>query len=250
MGSLRGKRVVVTRAAHQAEELASLLRDRGAEVILLPIIAIAEPADSAPLQKAAARCDTFDWIIFSSANAVTSFVAELQVSPAQCRARIAAIGTATSELAEKHGFVISLVPEEFVAESLVTALANEKLEGQRILIPSAAATREVLPNQLRKLGATVDVVEAYRNIIPEDAVQRANTVFREPFPDWLTFTSSSAADNLLNLLDNGTLATVKIATIGPVTSSTVRKHGFVVAAEANPHTVAGLVAAMCGDERL
>jgi len=246
-GNLAGKRVVVTRAMDQAEELAAPLRALGAEAILLPMIAIVAAADPAPLREAAAQCDSYDWIIFSSANAVLFFAAELPVPRGSCRSRIACIGAATSEIAEKEGFTVSLVPERFVSESLLDSLGTEEIKGRRILIPSAAVTREVLPKELRRRGAVVDVVEAYRNILPADAGERAAAVFRDPYPDWATFTSASAFENLLSVMDREKLKRVRIGTIGPVTSDAVRKHGFAVGAEATPHSVAGLVHALCGE---
>ena len=245
MGSLSGQRIVVTRAIDQADELAGPLRELGGQVILLPAIAIVAPADPAPLREAAAQCDSYDWIVFSSANAVLFFAAELPLPRGNCRARIATVGAATREAAEKEGLPVSLTPEKYVAESLVEAFGDEDLRGRRVLIPSAAVTRDVLRNELRKRGAAVDVVEAYRNVPPADLGERAALVFREPYPDWATFTSSSAFENLLAVVDGDTLRRVRIATIGPITSETVRKHGFTVAAEASPHTVEGLMEAVC-----
>ncbi len=243
MGRLDGLRIVVTRAAHQAEELARPLRELGADVLLVPVIGIAPPADPAPLREAAGRVDEYDWILFTSVNAVTAFVAMLPSSPAECRIRIATVGAATHHAAEANGFAVALTPERYVAESLVEALAGEDLKGQRILIPSAAVTRDVVPAELRKLGAHVDVVEAYRNVMPSEAAERA-AAFREPYPDWVTFASSSAADNLIRLIGSEPLRKVKIATIGPITSATVRKHGLEVAAEAEIQTVEGMVRAI------
>jgi uroporphyrinogen III methyltransferase/synthase len=243
---LAGQRIVVTRAVDQAEELARPLRELGAEVVLLPTIAIIAAADSAPLREAAAQCDSYDWIIFSSANAVLFFAAELPVPRGSCRARIATVGAATRQVAEKEGFSVTLTPDKYVAESLVTAFKEEDLSGRRVLIPSAAVTRDVLPNEFRKLNATVEVVEAYRNVPPPDLAARAASIFREPYPDWATFTSSSAFENLLGVVDGESLRRVRIATIGPITSETVRNNGFIVTAEANPHAVEGLVEGICG----
>lgn len=241
-------RVVVTRAAHQAEELARPLRELGAEVILIPVIGIAAPADPGPLREAAARANEYDWIIFSSANAITAFLAELPHSPAECKAHVATVGAATRDAAEGFGFAVALTPERYVAESLVEAFAGQDINGRRILIPSAAVTRDVIPGELRKRGARVDVVEAYRNVVPPEAADRSADVFREPYPDWIAFASSSAVDNLVRLIGSEALRQVKIATIGPVTSDTVRKHGLEVAAEAAVHTVEGLVNAICEEE--
>jgi len=243
---LDGLRIVVTRAAHQAEELARPLRELGAEVILTPVIGIAPPADPAPLREATSRADEYDWILFTSANAIRAFAAELAQSPATCKASIAAVGSATRDAAEQHGFTVTLVPDRYVAESLVQSFVDKDLNGRRILIPSAAVTRDIVPAELRKCGAHVDVVEAYRNVIPPEAAERAKAVFREPYPDWVTFASSSAVNSLVRLIGPEPLRKVKIATIGPVTSATVRKHGLEVAAEAEIHTVDGIAEAVLG----
>lgn len=245
MCNLAGLRIVVTRATHQAEELASPLRDLGAEVILAPVIGIAAPADPAPLREAAAQCDEYDWIIFTSANAVTALAAELPPPHTSFRPRVAAIGSATRDAAEKNGFTVEVVPAAYVAESLVEALGMQDLTGQRILIPSAAVTRDVVPQALRKLGARVERVEAYRNVIPSGAEERVAEVFREPYPDWVSFASSSAAENTSKLALREALQKVKIATIGPITSATVRKLGLIVTAEARVHSAEGLVEAIC-----
>jgi uroporphyrinogen III methyltransferase/synthase len=239
--TLAGISIVVTRAVHQAEELAEPLRALGAEVILLPVIEIAPPADLSPLQNAAANAGEYDWIIFTSANAVAAFAAELQEPLYSRQTRVATIGAATHDVAEQYGFEVSLTPDKFVAEALVAAFGAENLEGRRILIPSAAVTREVVPRELRRRGAEVDMVEAYRNVIPEAAAARAKAIFQEPFPAWVTFASSSAVEHLLALTGAEALREVKIASIGPVTSETVRKHGLSVAAEAQEQSTAGLV---------
>ncbi|HEY1948441.1 MAG TPA: uroporphyrinogen-III synthase [Bryobacteraceae bacterium] len=242
--TLAGTSIVVTRAVHQAEELAEPLRALGADVILLPVIEIAPPADSAPLQDAAARAREYDWIVFTSANAVAAFAAELQEPLYPRRTRVATMGAATHDAAEQYGFEVSLTPDKFVAESLVAAFGAENLEGRRVLIPSAAVTRDVVPRELRRRGAVVDVVEAYRNVIPAAAPARAKVIFQEPFPTWVTFASSSAVDHLVALSGVEILQEVKIASIGPVTSETVRKHGLSVAAEAGEQSAMGLVDAI------
>lgn len=244
MSSLSGLRIVVTRAAHQAEELAAPLRKFGAEVLLAPIIGIGPPVDPDPLRKSVAQCNNYDWIVFSSANAVSAFVAELS-SPRSCTARIATVGAATRTVAEREGLAVDLVPEKYVAESLVEVLGTQDLKDKRILIPSAAVTRDVVPAALRQLGAHVEVVEAYRNVIPTGAAERVNEVFRDPLPDWVTFASSSAVENTIQLAGIEALERMKIASIGPVTTETLRRHGLHCTAEANPHNVEGLVAAIC-----
>ncbi len=245
MSSLTGLRIVVTRAAHQAEELARPLRQLGAKVILLPLIAIGPPLDPEPLRRAAAESNDYDWILFTSANAVRAFACELRSPANECRARIAAIGMATRRAAEEQGFSVSLMPADYVAEALVEAFGPEDLDSRRILIPQAAVARDVVATELRRRGARVGVVEAYRNVMPPEAAGRTREIFREPYPDWVTLASSSAAANLFRILGADALQWVNIASIGPITSDTVRKLGGSVAAEANPHTIEGLVEALC-----
>jgi len=245
MGALSGVRVVVTRAAHQAEELARPLRELGAEVILLPTIGIAPPLDPAPLRQAANRCDGYHWILFTSSNAIEAFAAELGGRAAGCKARIATVGAATRQAAERQGFAVSITPAKYVAESLLEAFQFEDMSACRVLIPSAAVTRDIVAPELRKRGAEVTVVEAYRNVVPGAAAEQARLILREPYPDWITFTSSSAIENLVRITGPEPIACVKIASIGPVTSETVRHSGLIVAAEAALHSVAGLVSALC-----
>ena len=244
MASLRGARVVVTRAAHQARDLATLLAEMGAEVILLPTIGIAPPLDPAPLRQAAAELDDYDWVIFTSANGVHAFVAEMPRPVARCKARVATIGAATREAAEQCGFTIRITPDKYVAESLVEAFHAEELSGRRLLIPSAAITRDVVATELRKRGADVTVIEAYRNVLPAETRQRAPQIFREPYPDWITFTSSSAFENLFQIVGAEPLRHANIATIGPITSATVRRGGLTVAVEAATQTVEAMVVAL------
>jgi uroporphyrinogen-III synthase len=234
-------RVVVTRAAHQAEELAAPLRAIGADVILLPVIGIAPPSDEESLRRAAHDCDGYDWIIFSSANAVEAFASQLAHLP---RARIATVGAATREAAEARGLPVTVTPDRYIAEALVQALDVEDLRDKRILIPSAAITRDVIAPALRERGASVNVVEAYRNVVPAEAEAQAAVVFREPFPDWVTFASSSAVTNLVALVGVLPLQRVKIASIGPATSATIRQQGLIPTTEASEHSVRGLVGAV------
>lgn len=238
-------RVVVTRAVHQAEELAAPLRAHGFEVILLPVIGIAPPADPKPLLEAAHNCDRYDWIIFSSVNALEAFAAHLTALP---KARIATVGPATRAAAERAHLTVTLTPENYIAEALVAGFHGEDLRGKRILIPSAAVTRDVIPPALRARGADVEAVEAYRNVIPDGAAEKARQIFREPLPDWVTFASSSAVTNLVSLVGAGILHRVRLATIGPVTSATLREHGLEPTVEAAEHSVKGLLDAVssCG----
>jgi uroporphyrinogen III methyltransferase/synthase len=243
MRTLQGLRIVVTRAAYRGEELAASLRTLGAEVILLPVIDIAPPLDPEPLRHAAVHSNHYDWIIFTSANGVAAFATQLPKRQI-CKARIATVGAATRQTAEARGFRVDITPIEYVAEALIEAFAGEDLNHRRVLIPSAAVTRDIVPRELRKRGAEVDVVEAYRNVVPQEAAEKAAGIFQEPYPDWVLFASSSAVDNLVQLITVDRLRHTRIATIGPITSKTVRKHGLSVAAEAEIHTAQGLIDAL------
>jgi uroporphyrinogen-III synthase len=198
-----------------------------------------------PLLDAARNCDSYDWILFSSVNAVEAFTSQLPKAP---RARIATVGAATRAAVERCHLPVAVTPEKYVAEAFVDALGCEDLREKRILIPSASVTRDVIAPALRERGAEVDVVEAYRNVIPKDASERAEAIFQEPFPEWVTFASSSAVTNLVRMVGVQTLKRSKLASIGPATSGTLREHGLEPAVEAVEHSIQGLVSAVssCG----
>jgi uroporphyrinogen III methyltransferase/synthase len=238
MLALSGLRIVVTRAAEQAEELAQPLRERGATTILLPTIGIAPSANPQPLAEAIKNISQYDWIVFTSANGVKA------LGKRDCRARIATVGAATRECAEREGWTVDLTPATYVAEALIEALSGEDLRGRRILIPSAAVRRDVVRDELERRGAVVNVVEAYRNVIPPEAARMAQEVFRAPWPDWITFASSSAVENLLSLVSAEVVRRSKVASIGPITSDSIRRHGLDVTVEPQTHSVPGLVEAM------
>jgi uroporphyrinogen III methyltransferase/synthase len=245
---LFGKQIVVTRAQEQAGELSGRLRSLGGDAIELPVISIQPPEDSAPLDLAIAHLADYDWLIFTSVNGVRFFLERLDHSAHDLRslkAKICAIGPATRQAIEDLHLKVDLMPDEYVAESLVAAFASEQLNGKRILLPRAALARDVIPTELSKLGARVDVVEAYRNIIPENATSRAQEILAgDERPDWITFTSSSTVDNTIAVAGRGALEGVRIASIGPVTSNTVRQHGLTVDAEAKHYTMDGLIQAL------
>ncbi len=244
---LFGKRIVVTRDRGQAAELAEPLDELGAEVILLPAIEIRPPEDPEPLDHAIARLRTYDWLIFTSVNGVRFFTERLDASARDLRAlsslKICAIGPATRAAVEALHLKVDLMPEEYVAESLVTAFTEEHLNGRRILLPRAAVARDVVPEELTRRGASVDVVEAYRTVAPAGLAEHAAEVFARK-PDWIAFGSSSAVKNLVDAAGPAPLNNVRIASIGPVTSGTVRECGLEVDAEAKPYTMEGLIAAL------
>jgi uroporphyrinogen III methyltransferase/synthase len=243
---LFGKRVIVTRDRRQAAELAEPLEALGAEALLLPLIEIREAADPAPLYQAITRLASYDWLIFTSVNGVRYFVEALDRSAGDLRslkAKICAIGPATRAAVEALHLKVDLMPEEYVAESLVKSFRDVDLNFRRVLLPRAAVARDLVPVELRRRGAAVDVVEAYRTVIPEDAAARAREILATG-ADWITFTSSSTVQNFVAAAGKEALADVKIASIGPVTSQTARDHGLEITVEASPHTTAGLIGAI------
>jgi uroporphyrinogen III methyltransferase/synthase len=245
---LFGRRIVVTRAADQAADFSERLRALGADAVELPVIALEAPADPTPLDRAIENLATYDWLIFTSVNGVRFFLERLDQSPhdlRSLRARICAIGPATRKAIEDLHLKVDLMPEEYVAEGLIQAFAAENLAGKKMLLPRAAVARDVIPIELAKLGAQVDVVEAYRNVVPLNAAVRTHKIFSaEKKPDWITFTSSSTVKNLLAITGREALEGVRIASIGPVTSATLCAHGLKVDAEAKQFTLDGLIAAI------
>jgi uroporphyrinogen III methyltransferase/synthase len=245
---LFGARIVVTRAQSQAGEMRERLESLGAEVMELPVISIEPPADPAPLDAAIARLAEYDWLIFTSANGVRFFLDRLDRSPhdlRSLRARICAIGPTTRRAIEELHLKVDLMPEKYVAESLVATFAGQDLNGRRILLPRAAVARDLIPVELARLGAAVDVVEAYRNVPPAGAAERVKALFSSARqPDWITFTSSSTVNNFVAIAGASTLAGVRIASIGPVTSATLRSHHIEPTVEAAEFTIDGLIAAI------
>jgi uroporphyrinogen III methyltransferase/synthase len=245
---LFGKRIVVTRDRRQAADLAEPLEALGAEAILLPMIEIREAADYTPLDHAIENLNSYDWLIFTSVNGVRYFVDRLDRSGRDLRAlkaEICAIGPATRAAVEALHLKVELMPEEYVAESLVKAFDGEDLNWRRILLPRAAVARDVIPMELRRRGATVDVVDAYRTVLPEDAAARARESLAAK-PDWITFTSSSTVTNFMEAAGREALAEIRIASIGPITSEAIRAQDLSVDVEASPHTIPGLVQAILG----
>ena len=243
---LRGQRVIVTRDRRQAGELTERLEELGAEAIFLPVIDIREPSFNAPIDAAIAKLETYDWIIFTSANGVRHFTERLDASRRDLRAlraRICAIGPGTKAAVEALHVKVDRIPKEFVAESMLEALAGEDLQGKHILLPRAAVARDIVPVELSRRGAIVDVVEAYRTEVPANLKEQAAAALARK-PDWITFTSSSTVTNLVAAVGAEALGGVKLASIGPITSSTLRGLGLTPHVEADPHTMEGLVAAL------
>jgi len=247
---LAGKRVLVGRARHQASALSDALRLVGAQVTEIPFIEIREPASWRPLDQAIGRLLDYDWLILTSVNGVQALFARLaklgKTEADLLHLNIAAIGPATRKLIEKHGLPVDVMPEEYVAEAVVEEL-RPQIKGKRVLLVRAKIARDVIPTELTKAGAKVDVIEAYETVLPESSRSELTKVLRDPRskPDVIVFTSSSTVRNFLDLLgkNNQALLTgTKLASIGPVTSETMRELGLSVDIEAREYTIPGLVA--------
>jgi uroporphyrinogen III methyltransferase/synthase len=245
---LFGRRVVVTRPREQAATLTEALRALGAQVISLPAIEIAPASDFGPLDRAILALNSYDWVVFTSVNGVRAFLERLDRSTTDLRtlrARIAAIGPATQAALEALHLKVDVTGEEFVAESLLEAMPQD-MSGQRILLARAAVAREIVPLELAARGAQVDIVEAYRTIAPPHLFNDAAVLREAKKPDWITFTSSSTVENLLSVVNTADLQGIRVASIGPVTSATLRKHGIAPDVEASIYTADGVAEAICG----
>jgi uroporphyrinogen III methyltransferase/synthase len=247
---LFGKQIVVTRAKGQAAALSRRLRALGAGIVELPTIEIQPAADTAPLDRAIANLHSYDWLIFTSANGVRFFLERLDASSSDLRAlraRVCAIGPGTRAAVEALHLKVDLMGKEYVAESLLEAFAAHSLKGTRVLLPRAAVARDVVPAELARRGALVDVVEAYRTVAPERATRQAAGIFGGASkPDCIAFTSSSTVRNFVAAAGAAALEGVAVASIGPITTGTARDLGIAVTTEAKVFSIDGLVEAIVG----
>lgn len=254
---LSGVRVLVGRARHQAGALSIELRNLGATVIEIPFIEIRRPGSFAPLDSALRNLSQYHWLILTSVNGVEAMwerLKKLKLTKSSLRQlQIAAIGPATKKAIEQRGVTVDVVPKEYVAESVVRSLKS-RVKGKRVLLVRAKVARDVIPTELRNAGAQVDVVEAYETVVPQSSRTRlekslANAKKR---PHVITFTSSSTVRNFAELLNLGKSQSVKLdeilmASIGPVTSSTLREFRLGVDIKARRFTIPGLVEAISGE---
>ncbi len=247
---LEGRRVLVTRAAHQAGKLSEGLRALGAVPVEVPVLEIVPPTSFDPLDAALSKLHSYDWIVITSANTVRVLkerATALGIEFGRTATRkVASVGSATAKAAAEAGLAASFVPESYVAESLVEGLAG-RAAGQRILLARAAVARDVVPDALRSAGAEVDVVDAYQNVMPAAAPEQLRQALSEGI-DAATFTSSSSATQLAQAARVAGLAwpfaKVPAISIGPITSQTLRELGWEPAVEANPSDIPGLISAV------
>jgi len=275
---LRGIRILVGRARHQAGALSGELRRLGAQVIEIPFIEIRKPRSFHPLDSALQNLTAYDWLILTSANGVEAmwermtklhllkgkdregheFTRAVQggkdrqaLAAGGGRLRIAAIGPATKKAIEQRGIKVAVVPKEYVAESVVRSL-RMRVKGKSILLVRAKVARDVIPRELRKAGARVHVVEAYETVVPQSSRTRLRAALENPRrrPHVVTFTSSSTVKNFVALLGGprrahrSSLDGIQMASIGPVTSATLRELSLPVDIVAREFTIPGLIEAI------
>ena len=247
---LLGKRIVVTRTRKQASALSNKLRALGAQVIELPTIRIEPPSDLREFAELVQDAHIYDWIVFTSANGVEAFFDIFFKLYDDAReiggARIAAIGPATAQRVKDFHLHFDLQPDEFVAEAVLREFKKQgSIENLRILLVRAEKARDVLPKELSAAGAILDEAFAYRTVPETRDASGARRQLAQDGADLITFTSSSTVENFLALglpWPKG----MRIASIGPITSKTVRDRGLKVDVEARRHDIDGLVQAIRG----
>lgn len=239
-------RVVVTRAADQSGPLVERLSRRGFDVVVVPTIRIEDPADGGEaLRMALASVQRFRWLVVTSPNGAARVVDGLRTVTSDAAPPtaldVAAVGPGTAAVLEAAGIGVDLVPTQHTAEGLVTAFPEVATEeGAEVLIASADIARDVLPDGLRDKGWEVTVVDAYRNVaVPltdDDVAELARC-------DVITFASGSAVRSIVAAVGRDRIPPI-VVTIGPIASAAARQVGLAVAAEADPHTIDGLVDAV------
>lgn len=247
---LEGVRVLVGRARRQASALSAGLKALGAQVVEIPFIEIRPPRSYKPLDDALRNIREYDWLILTSVNGVQALAARmmrLRMNPqALKRLQIAAIGPATRDAITDLGLRVAVVPKNYVAESVVESV-RRRVKGKKVLLARATVARDVIPRELRTMGASVDVAVAYKTVIPKGSRTRLQTLIRNPEsrPHVVCFTSSSTVKHFAELLgrekSRRRLQGVKFASIGPITSATLRECGFPVHMEAEEYTIPGLI---------
>lgn len=252
---LFGRKVIVTRAREQASDFSRLLSELGAAVIELPTIRIGPSPDPDAVERAVEKTGSYDWIVFTSVNGVTTFMERIKEGGGDVRrlgdAKLCAIGPATRASLEALGLRVDVVPETYVAEEVVEALkATGQLGGARILLPRAEIARKVLPDSLRDAGAEVDDVPVYSTLAEEpDNLDHVREMLEGGEIDVITFASSSTVDNFVELVGRDTAvravaAGTLVAAIGPVTAQTVSGYGLEAAVVPDDYTIPGLADAI------
>ncbi len=249
---LTGKTILITRAREQSADFATRLTALGAEVIEFPTIEIVPPASWKGIDDTIDRLGRYDWLIFTSANGVNFFWQRLtekgKALDLPSSLKICAIGPATARQLKERGAFVHYTPKEFIAESILKGFEKMAIHGKRILLARVKQARDVLPKGLRKMGAEVDVVEAYRTIKPRGGTRRLSKILTEDRVHVITFTSSSTVNHFVDLLKREDLKKVlkgvAIACIGPVTAKTARERGMKVTMQPDEYTIPSLTQAI------
>jgi len=248
---LFGRRIIVTRARAQASRFCEMLSGLGADVLEFPTIRIEPPAETQPLYDAVANLGGYDWVIFTSPNGVESFFDCLLETGSDARrfgsVNICSIGPSTAAQLSSYGLTADLIPDKFLSTAIVEALTSaEDLSGKRILLPRADIAPDDLPQALRNLGAHVDEITAYQTVIDDSPKDQIIEAIQQDSIDWITFTSSSTVRNFLSQIDLKILSgkKLRLASIGPQTSATIKQAQLNIDVQASEHTIPGLVNAI------
>ncbi len=249
---LFGKRILITRSRAQSTRMAEAIAHGGGEPILFPTIAINPVEDTGPIDRSIAGIGEFDWLIFTSVNGVERFFERFYQIRDDIRdlagPRIGAIGPVTAAAIRDRGLKVDLLAKEFKAEGLLAQFAPDDVRGKRFLIPRAEKAREILPEGIAEMGGEVTVVPVYTTGAPENNETGAiRTMLRDRRIHAITFTSSSTVDHFVEIMGSDAerlLDNVAVASIGPITSKTVRSHGLHVSVEATHYTIDGLLEAL------
>jgi uroporphyrinogen III methyltransferase/synthase len=249
---LEGRTIVVTRAAAQAERFTQLLEAAGARVLAAPAIVIGPPPSWEPLDAALDALGSFSWVIFTSVNGVAMVDRRLSARRLAWTAlvgrRVAAIGPATADALGEHGVRVDLVPDEYRAEGLLERLRGVVTPADRVLLPRAAETRDVLVTGLRRLGAQVTEVPAYATRRAEGGAARLREALAAGAIDAVTFTSSSTARSFAELFSDHErrdwLGHVTVASIGPITAATAAEYGLTTGVMPSEYTIPALARAL------
>ena len=251
-GPLSGKRIVITRSREQASAFASMLAERGAMAIEFPTINVVPPSSWTELDNALNSIGEYDWVVFTSANAVNFFMERVQSLGKTIDilrgVSICCIGSKTAETIGSFGLKADLVPTDFKAEGVLEALGQLSVQGQKFLFPRAREAREILPEKLRELGAEVTIVTAYENVKPVADAERVKKLFRVDKVDVVSFTSPSTVRNFVEMLGQKEyktlLADVRVACIGPITAKTAKEFGIPIDIMPAEYTISALIDAM------
>lgn len=245
---LFGKRIVVTRATQQAPALSEKLSELGADVIEMPATQIAR-LELAPLRAAIGRLSLYDWLIFTSQNAISifweQFLGESKDARALAGLKIAAVGPATAGALLEHGITVDVIPNRFVAEGLLEMMrARDDVAGKKVLYVTAEGARDVLPLGLREIGADVTVIEAYRSVVDGEGAEKLARAIEAGKVDLVTFTSASAVRGYIDAVGEELALRVPAASIGAQTSEALREAGIEVRVEAKESTLDSLASSV------